>query len=757
MEDTELLNDFVIEAKEHLADVENQFLQIEDAGEDVDVDLVNEVFRAIHSIKGAAGFLGLTKVNDLAHSLENVLNMMRNHELVPTSPIVDAMLRAADTLKGMIEDIENCDATDVGGHITELEGIAAGQPVAADDAPAPEPVSESPEATQDAPAATEGDDLDAQIEAALAAKHAERQQAETAPAVTPSTPEAADPAPSPAPAKAPAEASKKPAPAPVADANIRVSVGVLDSLMNLAGELVLSRNQLLQAISSDEKTGLDAISARLDQVTSELQEAIMQTRMQQIGTVFGRFPRVVRDLGSKLGKQCDLVIEGKDVEVDKTIVEAIGDPLTHLVRNSMDHGIEQPADRKKAGKPANGTVHLRACYQAGKVRIEIEDDGAGINPEKLKEKAIAKGILSPEKAEHMTEREALRLIFAPGFSTAKEVTDVSGRGVGMDVVRTNIAKLGGTVDVESTPGKGTSMVVTLPLTLAIIPSLIVQVGSDRFAIPQVNIAELVRVRESEREAKLDRVKNSEVLRLRGSLLPLLRLSEALGCESAEEPTISNATGATNIIVVDTGQTRFGMVVDALHDSEEIVVKPLGRHHKNCRCLAGATILGDGHVALILDVAGVAADADLRSDEELRAHSAETAPADEESTDMQSVLLFQNAPDEHFAVPMDIIARIERIRSDQIDSVGGREVLQYRSTTLPLIRLEECISTTPAEPSSGVYVVVYDVRGREVGLIAPELRDIRDVSTNVDTQTFREQGVIGSQVIDERTHTPGGSV
>ncbi|MEO1496845.1 MAG: hybrid sensor histidine kinase/response regulator [Planctomycetota bacterium] len=745
MEDTELLADFVVESNEHLADIENQFLAIEEMAPQIDADLVNEVFRAIHSIKGAAGFLGLRTVNDLSHHLENVLNMMRNDELAPSSPIVDEMLKGADKLKGLIEDVESSNDVDVSDHITALEKIAAEAAGGADDQVAPATETPAEELTDaDLDAAIEAKLAEAQ--AALAAERAADTQDEPEP-----TPATAQPTAAPA-AAAQASDSKSTenkAKAAPAEANIRVAVGVLDSLMNLAGELVLSRNQLLQAVSTEEKTGLEAISARLDQITSELQEAIMQTRMQQIGSVFGRFPRVVRDLSSKLGKQCDLVVEGKDVEVDKTIVEAIGDPLTHLVRNSIDHGVESPETRVAAGKPAKGTIHLKACYQAGKVRIEITDDGGGINPDKLKEKALGKGIITPEKAEQMSDRDAIRLIFHPGFSMAAEVTDISGRGVGMDVVRTNIAKLGGTVDVESTLGEGTNIIVTLPLTLAIIPSLIVQVGADRFAIPQVNIAELVRVRENERDERLGRVKDAEVLRLRGQLVPLVRLRNTLGCGEADGPIAGNATGATNIIVVDTGQTRFGLVVDALHDSEEIVVKPLGRHHKECRMLAGATILGDGHVALILDVAGIAADVDLSGDEENRGKGEDEATSDDD-VDTQSLLLFQNNDQDRFAVPMDIIARIERIRIDQLDSVAGQEVLQYKNATLPLMRIENCVSAMPGEPLERLYVVVYEVRGREVGLVAPILQDIRDVPMNVDTITFREPGVIGSMVLDEST-------
>jgi len=757
----ELLGEFVVEANEHLADIENQFLSIEESGADIDVDLINEVFRGIHSIKGAAGFMGLTKVNDLSHSLENLLNMMRNNELTPTSPMIDTMLQAADALQDLINNVENSNDVDVSEHVKALEVFATGE--------APTEAAPTAEIVE----VDEEEDMDAAIAKAFAAQAAKK-----------TTKKSAEPDPTPEPTPAPqAEAPAPAAPTPVAakkkevqkdagekkstapEANIRVPVGVLDKLMNLAGELVLSRNQLMQAISSKDRSGLDAIASHLDQVTTEVQESIMQTRMQQIGSVFSKFPRIVRDLSSKLTKQCALNIKGKEVEVDKTIIEAIGDPLTHLIRNSVDHGVELPADRVKAGKPAEGTMDLRAFYQAGKVRIEIEDDGAGIPPEKLREKAVSKGILTQEQADEMNDREAIRLIFHPGFSMAEKVTDVSGRGVGMDVVKTNISKLGGTVDVESTVGKGTLIIITLPLTLAIIPSLIVQCQDDRFAIPQVNIAELVRVRAEEVDQRISQVQDAKVLRLRGNLLPLIELSDALeitdvseakgpfnsGNETANEETASDEDEprkAMNIIVVETGNQRFGIIVDGLHDSEEIVVKPLSRHLQSCPCLSGATILGDGHVALILDVPGMAAHQEIRSDEELNAEEAKAAVnRDEES---QYMLLFSNHENEHFAVSMDIISRIERIRAEQIDSVGGYELLQHGSSTMPLIRLEKCITTETPEPAKRIYVIVFEANGKEVGLVVPTLEDIREVTTVIDQTTFIERGILGSMVLDKKT-------
>ncbi len=756
--DDELLNDFIVEANEHMGDIENQLLSIEESGADIDVDLVNEVFRGIHSIKGAAGFLGMTIIGELAHNLENILNMMRNHELVPNSGMIDVMLRAADRLQGLINDIQNSNEADVSEFVAELEKIAQENT----EAPA-EPTPEPTPVAQAEPELSEDEELDRQIEEAIAAKLVEtkakkeaaqpepKQEAEPKAEVT-AEPKVAQAPVKPAPVKKAKEKSDKKQVGP--EASIRVSIGVLDKLMNLAGELVLSRNQLMQAVASDEKGALDTIASRLDQVTSEVQESIMQTRMQQIGSVFGKFPRIVRDLSSKLEKQCDLKIEGKEVEVDKTIIEAISDPLTHLVRNSIDHGVESPADRKLAGKPIEGSMNLRACYQAGKVRIEIEDDGAGIDPNKLKEKAVSKGILTAEKAEQMSDREAVRLIFHPGFSMAAKVTDVSGRGVGMDVVRTNIAKLGGTVDVESVVGEGTNIVITLPLTLAIIPSLIVQTKDDRFAIPQVNIAELVRLRPREIETRVGRIKDAEVLRLRGDLLPLIRLEEALEMvspksseEKKTEKTDHNTYKATNIIVVETGQQRFGVIVDALHDSEEIVVKPLGRHIQDCPCLSGATILGDGHVALILDVAGIAAHEKIPSNEELNKEKENSTASQEES---QQMLLFSNHAEEHFAVSMDVISRIDRIRADQIDSVGGQEVLQYRNSTMSLLRLENCITAKTADSKERLYAIVFEVAGKEVGLLAPCLKDIQDVIMNFDTVTFRERGILGSLVLNEKT-------
>ncbi len=836
--DAELLRDFVVEANEGLAEIETDLLAIEAAGADIDSDLVNKVFRAIHSIKGAAGFLALKAVEQLSHSMENVLSLIRSRSLIPTGPIVDRLLKGADTLQKMIHDIENSNSYDVSEHVTILKAIAAGE-LPGETAAAPAAVVETiPAVAESAPAAVTlsvdplivaehtgrgefvfltdwqpardpqaknpveltkrlsdtGTVLGTTLPASPAVPCTENFQIVVAtilsadqfsgffeipvecvtdyhPAAEPEQPASAAPiavaehvvaapavaaapvvaAPAPAtavPAAEEAHHDKKPGtPAIVAETNIRVSVAVLDRLMNLAGELVLSRNQLLQTLETGDRRALATVGDRLDQVTTELQETIMQTRMQPVGNVLTRFTRVVRDMSKTLNKQAQLEIEGKDVELDKSIIEAIGDPLTHLVRNSMDHGLETPEARAKAGKNPTGTIRLEARHQEGKVLLVVADDGAGINPTKLKQKAVEKGVITSEDAMAMSDREAVNLIFAPGFSTAEKVTAVSGRGVGMDVVKTNFERLGGVVDVDSTVGVGTTITVRLPLTMAIIPSLIASCQGQRYAVPQGNIRELVRVRPDEYAEKIGRVNHAEVLRLRGTLLPLVRLSQVI---TPGAPAQTASTANTNIIVIETGRLQYGLVVDRLHDSEEIVVKPLGRHLKPIVFLAGATVLGDGQIALILDAAGIARKVALQCPEGNPAQHAATDQGREHNQEMIQSLVFSNHPSERFAVPMTVVARIERIHVDQIDSVAGQQVLQYRGGTLTLLSLDQCIKARPRDNQQRLYVVVFRHGKREIGLIAPEVLDIRNFPAEMDTVTFREPGVLGSQVVDGHT-------
>lgn len=807
-DNSELLNDFVVEANEHLAEIENQLLEIEANGANVNVDLVNTVFRAIHSIKGAAGFLGLSSIGALSHSLENVLNLIRAGELTPTPGIVDVMLKSADQLSSMVQDVNRSNEVDVSNLSQQLDRIAdnLGLPDQNGTESAVESVVKAAENIAEQIAeiepVEEEDEMDRQIRLAFEARELEMGQhraagsasansaAGTATATSvaepPSSPSSPPPKPVPS-SLVPEPIKEKSEPKQPVESSIRVAVSVLDQLMNLAGELVLARNQLLQTVNGSAKnltnksrrdSGLEAVTAGIDQVTSELQEAIMQTRMQPIGTVFNRFPRVVRDLSSKLNKRIDLQMEGVEVEVDKTIVEAIGDPLTHLVRNSVDHGVEMPDVRESRGKDPTGRIFLRAYHQAGKVRIDIEDDGGGIDPDVIRIKALEKGIISEDQMDRITDRDAVRLIFHPGFSTAAKVTDISGRGVGMDVVKTNIEKLGGTVDVESLVGVGTTIRVTLPLTLAIVPSLIVESGGDRYAIPQSSIVELVRVRTSELGERIGRVKNAEVLRLRGNLLPLVRLSEALNLDETrrkfkvqksgnrllndsqpnesetdpESARVDTEPRAINIVVVEATQFRYGLVVDALHESEEIVVKPLGTHLREIQSLAGATILGDGHIALILDVAGIASHRELTSvtEESSKSRNTKTTDKQQHEAEKQLALLFSNHPTERFAIPMSVITRIERTTLDEIDDVGGDLLMRYRGGSLPLLALSRLINCKPPVEQNSLYVVVFEVNGIEIGLIAPELSDIREISCKIDSLVTETAGVMGTFVLENQT-------
>ncbi|MDY7030538.1 MAG: chemotaxis protein CheW, partial [Thermodesulfobacteriota bacterium] len=594
-----------------------------------------------------------------------------------------------------------------------------------------------------------------------------------------------------------------------AQTSIRVNVSLLDSLMTLAGELVLSRNQLLQTIGSEEKHALELVGQRIDLVTSELQEAIMFTRMQPIGNVFNKFPRVVRDMAKNLGKEVELSIEGREVELDKTIIEAISDPLTHLVRNSVDHGIEKPDKRILAGKNQGGHVSLRAYHEAGQVNIEISDDGKGLDGDKLTETAMKKGLITEEQAGNMSKKEKISLIFAPGFSTAEKVTDVSGRGVGMDVVKTNLDRLGGVIDIDSEVGKGTTFRIKLPLTLAIIPSQIISNQGERYAIPQVNIDELLRIPASQVKDRIERVGDAEVVRLREQLLPLLNLADIVGMErtyidpedgmkkedrrvniadrrskSISIPPVSgesagavdfqftnddsqsvihddrrdipdrryHASSAVNIVVASTGVFKYGLVVDELHDSEEIVVKPLGRHLKHCKGYAGATIMGDGRVALILDVAGIAKMAELSSMERVHKVSESITQAEEmriSQEDTHSLLVFMNG-EEQFAVPLDLVARIEKIKSANIERVSGKKVIQYRGGSLPLFTIDEVANVNPLDEREHLQIIVFRVAGREVGLLTTGPVDAMEISIEIDDVTLKQTGIIGSAIIGEYT-------
>ena len=540
------------------------------------------------------------------------------------------------------------------------------------------------------------------------------------------------------------------------DSTIRVDVGLLDKVMNLVGELVLARNQVLQFASRMKDSGFVAVSQRLNLITTELQEGVMKTRMQPIGNIWGQFPRTVRDVALGCGKEVGIEMEGKETELDKTIIEAIKDPLTHLVRNSVDHGIELPDDRVTAGKARSGRLILRAFHEGGQVNIEISDDGAGLNADRIRKKALERGVITAEQAAHMAEREVFNLIFLPGFSTAEKVTNVSGRGVGMDVVKTNVEKIGGTVDVQSTRGQGTTVRVKIPLTLAIIPALVVTCGGDRYAIPQVSLIELVRLKADEVGKGIELVHGSPVYRLRGRLLPLVYLNRELKLATNESTTKDD--GAVNIIVLQADGRQFGLVVDQINDTEEIVVKPLRKQLKTVKTFAGSSIMGDGKVALILDVLGLAQRASVITETRDRAvtgKAAETASINQET---QTFLLFAGPDDSRMAIPLSTLARLEEFPANQVEMSGSQWVTQYRGQILPLIRLNvvleerrnrlRSLQALPAVDSAPIQVLVLNHDGRSFGLVVERIVDIVEARADVRSAATRT-AVLYSVVIGDR--------
>ncbi len=561
----------------------------------------------------------------------------------------------------------------------------------------------------------------------------------------------------PAPAAAPVVAAPEPAPEaapaptkPAAPSTVRVDVGLLDRMMNLVGELVLARNQILghtSMVSDPEAAG--AVS-RLNMITTELQERVMKTRMQPIGNLFSRLPRLVRDLSKKLGKEIELDLMGHDTELDRTLVEAIGDPLTHLVRNALDHGIETPDERMDCGKEAKGTLSIRAYHEGGRVLIEIVDDGGGIDADRVRDKALEKGLISAEEADQLTEPEAIRLLFRPGFSTAEEVSAVSGRGVGLDVVKCNIERIGGSIEVRSERWVGTEFRIELPLTLAIVPALIVRSGAQIYAIPQSALEELVRVGVSGGSAAVEFVSGAPMTRLRGRLLPVVFLDEQLRPELPRFGEGDVSDSVLNMLVLSAGRHRFGLVVDEVLDTHEIVVKPLGAQLQQLPTFAGATIMGDGTVALIIDVVGVAQLAGVFRD----GRHLDARNLDDESVGGPSESLLALAPDRgkgQAAVPLSSVARLEELEESRVERSGSRELLQYRGGLLPLLRLSEWLpgTFTGGDPGSRKRLVVCTDGRRTAGIVVEGGVDIIEQTIEVERSEEQRRGVLRAVVLDDK--------
>jgi len=855
LSDPNLIAEFVVESLEHLEAIEPLLLELEKRGA-TDAASLNEIFRAIHSIKGAAGFLGLENISALSHAMESLLMRLRDGQCPFRAEMSDPLLRAVDALRTHLRGLPDaqgeppralvaqlealleeraparatapgdafaaaCEAQRRKGHqvvrvalparkrereklqarlalfgevvseaggkgrsavfgsplepdllaealeleASQLELVAAPVAGAIDEFPLPDPTRPLPlyygqiavdlgllsdEARRQVLQAQRSSLLRrsfretalalgllsaADADAITTAQDRRLADADAGEAVIEkSSPDLLPES------EAPAGGERR------AD-TIRVSLALLDKLMNLAGELVLGRNQMRQLLETSKQAGVKEVLQSLDLVTTELQENIMNTRMQPIRVLFDRMPRLVRDMAQRLGKRVELETTGGDVELDRSIIEAIADPMSHMLRNALDHGLEDPQGRAVLGKSEVGRVWVRAFHECGRVVMEVRDDGRGIDPERVKESAITRGAISREQAAQLSEKDAIALIFEPGLSTASEISDVSGRGVGMDVVRTNIHDLGGQIDVLTAIGEGTTLRIHLPLTLAIIPSLIVSVAGERFAVPQVNVVEVVRLK-SEAE-QVERIRSSEVLRLRGELLPLVRLATCLEIPALE----GNKRPRANVVVLRSGSHLYGLVVDELHDSEEIVVKPASTHLADCGWYAGATILGDGRVAMILDTIGIAKRAHIRfeqvADEMARRSNAEPL-AELKAARRRSIVVFANNADERFAVPLGDLLRLERVDKAAVEWVGAKPFLKHRGRAIQLVYLEDVL---PVGGDSGAsdefFVLIPRLDGLEAGIVAARIVDTLESDAQPDATQLHAPGLLGSAIVEDR--------
>jgi len=788
MVNDEVVNEFLLESYENLDRLERDLVALEATPRDKEI--LSSIFRTVHTIKGTSSFLAFERIEKVSHAAESLLAMLRDGTLNFNRAIGNSLLALVDTLRRLMANVESTGAEGevsvdeliaMFGRLRAPLAVAQPAPVATPESvPAPEAaVASAPPAETPAPPAVVAAPVTTTAPAASVQPPATVPTVvveEPLPAVIP--PPAAAPAPVavqlpppapvvPSPVSIPAAPVAAPAPVasppPVvaqehaeggdepkggrslADSTVRVDVTVLDRLMNLVGELVLARNQILQHTVTQTDPSLLATSQRINALTTELQEGVMKTRMQPIDNVWSKFPRVVRDVSGSLEKQVKLEMEGRETELDKTIIEAIRDPLTHLLRNAIDHGIERPDVRVAAGKPAAGRLQLRAYHEGGQVNIEIVDDGAGISAEKIKRKALEKGLVSPERIARMSDRDIVNLIFMPGFSTAEKVTNVSGRGVGMDVVKTNIEKIGGTVDVHSRPGNGSTFKLKIPLTLAIVPALMVGAGGDRFAIPQVSLLELVRLEREDAARSVEFVQGVPVYRLRGNLLPLVYLSRELSLPEAGDPE-----GALNVVVLQADGTPFGLVVDEIRDTEEIVVKPLGKLLSGLSAFAGATIMGDGRVALILDVLGLSQRAGIAASlrDSLGSGAEEASSVADEVR--QTVLVFRVGASGRMALPLSEVARLEEIPADSIESLSGRQFVQYRGGVMPLAQVSRIVA--PDQPAVAwgerIHIVVHARDGINVGLVVDGILDIVEEPLRIQTEMSRP-GVVGCAVVQGR--------
>ena len=770
----DLIGEFITETSESLAVLDSELVKLEQNPNDQNI--LGNIFRLVHTIKGTCGFLGLPRLESVAHAGENVLGKIRDGEIAVTGDAISIVLEALDCIKSLIDYLSENGAEPDGNDddlkkrlnaFADSNGASAGGKPAAPAAaskPAPAPrldgmiapneLAITSSTTQETMDELERAFANATSDTGIDFTKAPEVDWDAVNAQYAAESSAAVPAPAPAAPSLPAisEKAKEKAIKQGLDTetkeggagvtqSIRVNIDVLENLMQMVGELVLTRNQIIQVLRHRDDRELKGPLHQLSQITSELQEGVMKTRMQPIGNAWSKFPRLIRDLSNELGKKIDLKMIGEATELDRQLLEMIKDPLTHMVRNSCDHGLEPPADRRAAGKPETGTVTLSAFHEGGHIVIEIADDGRGLPIDKIKQKILDKGMATAAELETMSDDAVMQYIFKPGFSTAEKVTSVSGRGVGMDVVRTNIEKIGGTVTMSSAWGKGSTFHIKIPLTLAIVSVLLVESNGQKFAVPQLNVLELVHIGQGS-EYTVENINGSRVLRLRDKLLPLLSLRSALNLQGAEKPGEGEDGQLEGFAaVLRVGASDFGLVVDRIHDTEEIVVKPVSRLLAELDVYSGNTILGDGSVIMILDPGGLGkalGDIDNNSKEEVAA-----VGAGQEK--MASFLVFRAGSDAPKAVPLELVSRLEEISAEKVEHSAGDPVVQYRGD---LMRLK----TLPGMqmPTSGMFdVVVFTYDGKTVGLVVDEILDIQQAPLAM-TVAGNQQEYLGSLVIAGKT-------
>ncbi len=737
----DLIAEFITETNEGLGELDRDLIKLEQNPNDK--DLIGKIFRLMHTIKGTCGFLGLPRLEKVAHHAENVMGRFRDGDLSVTPAYVTLILESLDRVRNLLEHIE--------GHGTEPEGSDAeliekldivfeGRDQTAETAPSPPPpimeIKTSPTIEPEEPA-SDSDELQRLFDStpgpADFLNPPKKEAVPTSPTMEPSK-EIAVAAPPAAPKEPKVENESS-----LANQSLRVNVEVLENLMTMVSELVLTRNQLLQITRSQKENELATPLQRLNHVVSDLQDGVMKTRMQPIGNAWAKLPRIIRDLSIELGKKIDLVMVGENTELDRQVLDMIKDPLTHMVRNSGDHGVESPADRAKAGKSETGTITLKAFHEGGHIIIQIIDDGKGLPMEKIKAKIIQNGLATPDELEKMSTQQIQQYIFKAGFSTADKITSVSGRGVGMDVVRTNIEKIGGSIELNSIEGKGSTFTIKIPLTLAIVSSLIVETSGEKFAIPQPSVNELVLVSQTSDNC-IEIINETPVFRLRNKLLPLVELSSLLKLELTQKGI--DRFDHKYIIVTQVGSYRFGIIVDRVFDTEEIVVKPVPKILKNIELFSGNTILGDGSVIMILDPNGIA-----KSTGDIETETA----ADESDNDYHqgqlrtSLLLFRAGGEAPKAVPLSLISRLENVDVDKIEHAGGKMMVQYRGKLMTLMPFGRDVELKPGDEKP---LLVFSDRETSVGIIVDQIIDIQEEYISIQPGTSSE-GIIGSTIINEQ--------